>query len=385
MKELKVFIAGSKALDKERAMIRSALQILSNTNSKHILIRTYTYEEFGTSFTREGRQTEYDRFIKEDADYVIFIIDGKIGGITRNEFDIAWNAFMKNGKKPSIYVYHKQDSSSPAEIQDVVNKINQCNQYYTDYRDLESLRAEVTNAFYRVIDQYGFYKKLFILLFVGLFFILTALGGVWFYSRTAVTAPSIPQAEQYLDSLNRAQKIELLRQDSMTRAIKAETNRLARERARLEEQTKNAEQRHNANVSNSEVSTSSTASTESSVSVPMSVSAPSIAETPKQTSAKTMNIFAETKAKADAGDAISCYKVAQAYMNGNGTVEKNSSSAFYYMKAAADKGYVPAYIEVAKMYHGGRGVAKNRTIAEQWYKKAAEAGNAEARRILLNM
>ena len=98
-----------------------------------------------------------------------------------------------------------------------------------------------------------------------------------------------------------------------------------------------------------------------------------------------MNIFAETKAKADAGDAISCYKVAQAYMNGNGTVEKNSSSAFYYMKAAADKGYVPAYIEVAKMYHGGRGVAKNRTIAEQWYKKAAEAGNAEARRILLNM
>ena len=55
------------------------------------------------------------------------------------------------------------------------------------------------------------------------------------------------------------------------------------------------------------------------------------------------------------------------------------------MKSAAEKGHTPAYIEVAKMYHGGRGVAKDRDVAEQWYQKAADAGNAEARRILLNM
>jgi TPR repeat protein len=64
---------------------------------------------------------------------------------------------------------------------------------------------------------------------------------------------------------------------------------------------------------------------------------------------------------------------------------KNLSAAFNYMKAAAEQGYTPAYIEVAKMYHGGRGVQKNRNTAEFWYKKAAEAGNAEAKRMLLNM
>ena len=71
-------------------------------------------------------------------------------------------------------------------------------------------------------------------------------------------------------------------------------------------------------------------------------------------------------------------------MNGS-DVQKDLAAAFRYMKSAADKGYTAAYIEVAKMYHGGRGVAKNRSTAEFWYKKAADAGNAEARRILLNM
>lgn len=97
-----------------------------------------------------------------------------------------------------------------------------------------------------------------------------------------------------------------------------------------------------------------------------------------------VNPFTEAKAKADAGDATSCYKVAQAYMSGDG-VTKNLQSAFLYMKTAAEQGYTPAYIEIAKMYHGGRGVTKNRDIAEQWYKKAANAGNAEAKRTLLNM
>ena len=103
-----------------------------------------------------------------------------------------------------------------------------------------------------------------------------------------------------------------------------------------------------------------------------------------QTVTPKVNPFDESKAKADAGDAASCYKVAMAYKDGNG-VGKNLSLAFNYMKTAADKGYTPAYIEVAKMYHGGRGVTKDRNVAEQWYQKAANAGSSEAKRILLNM
>ena len=89
MKEIKVFIAGSKSLTVERDAIRSVLQILSNSNSKKVLIRTYTYEEFDQSLSHEGRQKEYNRFIKSEADYVIFVLDGTVGGITLTEFDVA--------------------------------------------------------------------------------------------------------------------------------------------------------------------------------------------------------------------------------------------------------------------------------------------------------
>lgn len=106
--------------------------------------------------------------------------------------------------------------------------------------------------------------------------------------------------------------------------------------------------------------------------------APSAQDLPQATD------LGDVQIRANNGDAEACYQVAQAYMNGNG-VDKNLNYAFRYMRYAAEKGYVPAYVEVAKMYHGGRGVTKDRNVAEKWYKKAAANGNAEAKRILLNM
>ena len=177
--------------------------------------------------------------------------------------------------------------------------------------------------------------------------------------------------QQYLDSINRANQaeIERLRQDSIARALQAETDRLAQERARLEEHARKAEQQRKVAAAKSSATTTTTTN---------AISAPKTEVTEK------VNPFAQTKAKADTGDAASCYQVAMAYKDGNG-VAKNMTAAFDYMKFAAEHGYTSAYIELAKMYHGGRGVVKNRTTAEYWYKKASDAGNAEARRILLNM
>ena len=111
---------------------------------------------------------------------------------------------------------------------------------------------------------------------------------------------------------------------------------------------------------------------------PKQEAAPSLSSLPQETPLGSIQVAANN------GDAEACYKVAQAYMNGDG-VGKNLNYAFRYMKFAAEKGYAPAYIEVGKMYHGGRGVTKDRAVAEKWYKKAVNAGSAEAKRILLNM
>ena len=373
MKEIKVFIAGSKSLTIERDAIRSVLQILSNNNAKKVLIRTYTYEEFDTSLSPEGRQKEYNRFIMNEADYVIFVLDGTIGGVTLLEFDVAWKTFTSK-KRPGIYVYHKPTATISKEIQKVIDKINQCGQYYTEYSDIENLKLKIENSFHRVIGA-SLSKKWMGYAIVGVLVILAIVGISFLANKPIAPKPAKPVAVQptiNLDSLNRANQaeIERLRQDSIALALQAEADRLAQERARLEEQARKAEQQRKAGAAKPTTTKTTTTTT--------AVATPNTATT-NQTSP-----FAATKAKADAGDATACYQVALAYKEGSG-VEKNLSAAFNYMKAAAEQGYSPSYIEVAKMYHGGRGVTKDRDVAEQWYQKAADAGNAEARRILLNM
>ena len=371
MKEIKVFIAGSKSLTVERDAIRSVLQILSNSNSKKVLIRTYTYEEFDQSLSHEGRQKEYNRFIKSEADYVIFVLDGTVGGITLTEFDVAWKTFTTE-KRPGIYVYHKPTNTTSKGIQDVIGRINQCEQYYTEYSDIENLKLKVESAFRRVIDIHVIppITKLWVTLVAT---ILVLIGVAMFVLKNKLASrPDVTITT-----------MDTHRQDSIEKALQVEANRLAQEREQLEKRTRQAEAKSKQTVTKSSsksvaISSTPTATTVVSPATPTTtVVSPA---TPPQT-----NSFLQTKEKADNGDAASCYKVALAYMNGNDVVNKNPANAFHYMKSAADRGYTAAYIEVAKMYHGGRGVAKNRSTAEFWYKKAADAGNAEARRILLNM
>lgn len=115
-----------------------------------------------------------------------------------------------------------------------------------------------------------------------------------------------------------------------------------------------------------------------------SKAAPAAKSTPAPKPAPKLSVFEQNISAANAGNAAACYIVAQCYMNGDG-VDKDKTKAFKYMKTAAEGGYTKAYVEVAKMYHGGRGVTKNRDEAERWYMKAAATGDAEAKRILLNM
>lgn len=96
------------------------------------------------------------------------------------------------------------------------------------------------------------------------------------------------------------------------------------------------------------------------------------------------NPVASLRAAADRGDKDARYNLGMMYYNGDG-VEKSYSTAFSYLKPLAEEGYTKAFFPVAEMYHGGRGITKDREAAEKWYTKAAKAGNAKAKRILMNM
>lgn len=150
MKEIRVFIAGSKKLQVERDALRASLMELSNKNiDKDILIRTYTFEDFSRSFVDGGRQQEYNQFIAEKADYVIFVFDNTVGGITLSEFNIAMDSFMSKGK-PSIFVYCNSANATNS-FEDIVRRINDCQQYYIEYNDIASLKLQVKTDFTEIL------------------------------------------------------------------------------------------------------------------------------------------------------------------------------------------------------------------------------------------
>ena len=157
--EIKVFIAGGKALLSERDAIIASLSEKSNKNSKGILIRAFTYRDFNTSFIVGGRQVTYEQFIEEIADYVIFVLDNEIGDVTEKEFNVAMDAFISKGK-PNIYVYHNSNNEATDKIKNIIKRIDDAKQYYTDYSNIVHLRDSVGDAFWDVLDKYPLSGKL---------------------------------------------------------------------------------------------------------------------------------------------------------------------------------------------------------------------------------
>ena len=137
---LRIFIAGAKKLKLERLLLREQLSKLSN--QYNLDIRTVTFEDFQTSLTgkEKGRQEDYNRFIKEKADIVIFVFSSIAGRITEEEFDVAYNAFQTNNK-PEIFVYvKKQFFIFDKRLRNIKERFFSENQeYYVEYKNADNL------------------------------------------------------------------------------------------------------------------------------------------------------------------------------------------------------------------------------------------------------
>ena len=148
----KVFIAGAKKLNGERALLREQLSKVANT--KNMDIRSLTFEDFATSLTGRdrGRQADYNKFIEEEADIVVFIFDSTAGEITEEEFNVAYNSLIKSGT-PNIFVYVRKRNRIfelflNRRLRDIKKRVfNYHQEYYVEYRNHDELRYK----FYRDI------------------------------------------------------------------------------------------------------------------------------------------------------------------------------------------------------------------------------------------
>lgn len=141
-KTINCFIAGSKKLDRERDAILAEMMRMHNGWSKRkYTIFAKTYEDFPGKAHVGGQQKLYNAFIKDEADIVIFILDGQIGEKTREEFNLAMESFSKKNH-PQIYVFARMGAESNSGLKEIREDFNKYEQYWIDYTDLRSLKLE---------------------------------------------------------------------------------------------------------------------------------------------------------------------------------------------------------------------------------------------------
>lgn len=149
MRKIKIFIAGSKELIKERNCIKILANDLNSSHGeKDYMVVTYSYEQFNDN------QAEYNNFIEHTADVVIFILDGGMGQITEEEFFKATESFLKDNR-PEVMVFIRHPEEMTPEIARVEGLIagSLRDKYYVEYSNLDELKAKARERILRFIDK----------------------------------------------------------------------------------------------------------------------------------------------------------------------------------------------------------------------------------------
>lgn len=134
-----LFIAGSKFLQQERDVFAGVVNVLqSKWKPLGIDVNSYSYQNFPREVTDIPSQEQYNNFIANQVNVAVFILSGKAGEYTMEEFEVAYNNFKKNGT-PKLYVYSLNDGSVIPDS-DIHRKMKDEKQYWIEFRDVAELR-----------------------------------------------------------------------------------------------------------------------------------------------------------------------------------------------------------------------------------------------------
>lgn len=136
MSKIQVFIAGAKGLKEQRLLLKALANDLNdeyNKKGRDVSIIMKSYENFG------DKQEDYNHYIEHEADLVLFVLDGKIGANTENEFKLAVKKQNKD-KRPKIKVFLKSFEEDTEDIKHIEILMNTLlNSYYIEYKNNEEL------------------------------------------------------------------------------------------------------------------------------------------------------------------------------------------------------------------------------------------------------
>lgn len=139
MKTLSVFVAGAKNLQPLRLRLKALANDLNNEykrNGWDIAVNMVSYENFG------DEQNIYNKFIAEEADMILFLLEDRIGTKTEEEYRLTVERQKKNGH-PEHCVFLKEFDEKTGEIAHIEELMSTTsNKYYVCYNNPEDLLSK---------------------------------------------------------------------------------------------------------------------------------------------------------------------------------------------------------------------------------------------------
>ena len=185
MRTLQIFIGGGvKLLHGENEFLKGYRNdvidpVISQLNSKEFAKRLFIAKDY-SDLTRNvvpgNHQDVYNNYIVGEAHVALFIIDGEIGNITKDEIDVAV-ASTKKSRRPIVYVYGKNVKNND-EVLEYLNQEGIYFQHFYDDRDLTAkIKADLETATQRIVR-----RRTYRILISILTLMILALCCIFFYA-----------------------------------------------------------------------------------------------------------------------------------------------------------------------------------------------------------
>ena len=150
METIKIFLAGAKNLQDERLKLKA----LANAQSfrycrdgKSVSINMSSYEDFG------DRQSVYDDFIRNEADVVIFLFDGRIGEKTEAEIRLAHET-LRRRHRPEIHTFVRTSAERTPDMERLERVLNEVSDtYYVDFATTDELLSKARDRICLFVDR----------------------------------------------------------------------------------------------------------------------------------------------------------------------------------------------------------------------------------------
>jgi len=182
MRKYSIFLASSAELDSDKVLLENFISKKNKEwHARNVFLALYTWRDFIDAISEKRTQSVYNDAIRK-SDIVIVLFHTKLGRYTNEEFEVAYEAFIKNkGYKPKIFTYFKDDGSQTVdEIKAFKEKLDKLDHFYSLYKNDDDLNYKFDQKLnmlaverYIKLDTFNWGKNLRYTLFFFLIPILT--------------------------------------------------------------------------------------------------------------------------------------------------------------------------------------------------------------------